>query len=628
MHIIIMLFTSVLQTAAWLVCFEDNKMQVFPFLLAAVVMLADSTDVLPSCRKRVYCNSKLLHLMEINRIYAGPREYINLRMNYDENKTLNDFEKLLNSSNNYLSKGQLIKFANKYFSNDSGVEPWVPPDFNTDPEFLNDIEDETLRDFARSIHNSWPRSGVKVKDDVVQNPDRYSLIPITHGFFVPGEQFQEMYYWDSNWIVKGLLISGMQETAKGVIENLFELVDKLGHVPAANRWYYENISQPPLLTEMVATYYSYTNDTAFLRKNIKYLEKEIDFWLKERSIYIRKDGKNYKVCRYFVPIAHPRPYAYYSDTEVTEDLSEQDGKEFLHSAWSTFESGWDFSSRWFEDPEDTSTATPRTGTRTMYVIPVDLNAIIANALQHIANFYTDLMNTQKAQAYAQSAQRMKATIQSVFWNEEDGIWYDYDLRKNTHRKYFYTSNFAPLWQSAVASDFVKAKGEMIIEYLKDSNALDYAGGVPNSMIDSGEVWDLPNVHPPSVSIMVNALESIGTDEAKNMAFNIAEKYIRACYVSFKKCKYMCHKYNVNRIGECGIGGISPTQVGFGWTSSLALELLMKYNKNINASDFIDQFANTESENFHCESPNNSVGIGFGVINCIITFMISLNNISN
>jgi hypothetical protein len=33
-------------------------------------------------------------------------------------------------------------------------------------------------------------------------------------FFIPGQRFRELYYWDSYWVVKGLLVSGMLESAK------------------------------------------------------------------------------------------------------------------------------------------------------------------------------------------------------------------------------------------------------------------------------------------------------------------------------------------------------------------------------------------------------------------------------
>ena len=41
-----------------------------------------------------------------------------------------------------------------------------------------------------------------------------TMLPMRHYFFVPGQRFRELYYWDTYWIVRGLLVSGMLESAK------------------------------------------------------------------------------------------------------------------------------------------------------------------------------------------------------------------------------------------------------------------------------------------------------------------------------------------------------------------------------------------------------------------------------
>ncbi len=41
-----------------------------------------------------------------------------------------------------------------------------------------------------------------------------TLLPMRHYFFVPGQRFRELYYWDTYWVVRGLLVSGMLHSAK------------------------------------------------------------------------------------------------------------------------------------------------------------------------------------------------------------------------------------------------------------------------------------------------------------------------------------------------------------------------------------------------------------------------------
>jgi len=65
-----------------------------------------------------------------------------------------------------------------------------------------------------------------------------TLLPLPHPTVVPGDRFRETYYWDSLWVVQGLLVSGMHSTAKGVVGNLMHLLATLGHVPNGARAYY------------------------------------------------------------------------------------------------------------------------------------------------------------------------------------------------------------------------------------------------------------------------------------------------------------------------------------------------------------------------------------------------------
>ena len=57
---------------------------------------------------------------------------------------------------------------------------------------------------------------------------------------VPGDRFRETYYWDSLWVVRGLLVSGMAATASGLVRNLMHMLAEVGHVPNGARAYYLN----------------------------------------------------------------------------------------------------------------------------------------------------------------------------------------------------------------------------------------------------------------------------------------------------------------------------------------------------------------------------------------------------
>lgn len=106
----------------------------------------------------------------------------------------------------------------------------------------------------------------------------YSCI---HLYLKAGGRFQEMYYWDSYWIIRGLLLCDMYDTARGIIENMLWLVRIYGHMPNGGRRYYIQRSQPPLLIQMAATYHSCTQDHEFIQKNL-----EVSFYLKECYFFL------------------------------------------------------------------------------------------------------------------------------------------------------------------------------------------------------------------------------------------------------------------------------------------------------------------------------------------------------
>nr|XP_049699955.1 uncharacterized protein LOC110379190 [Helicoverpa armigera] len=558
------------------------KMRELLILLAAAAGLA-SADLPLTCTKPVYCNSNLLHQIQMARLYNDSKTFVDLQMNFDENKTLTDFETFFNLHNKNPTKEQLMEFVNEYFSNDNELEPWQPKDFSDNPAFLAKIKDDALREFGKGINNIWPLLARKVKAEVFQKPDQFSLVPLTHGFIIPGGRFKEIYYWDTFWIIEGLLISGMQETAKGMIENLIELLNLFGHIPNGSRWYYQQRSQPPMLNAMVATYYMYTKDLEFLRNNIAYLEKELDFWMDNRVVSVNRGGKNYTLLRYYAPSKGPRPESYYEDYSNTEGFSEEDSTNFYIDIKSAAESGWDFSTRWFLMPDGSNNGT-LTDLHTRYIIPVDLNAIFAGAAQYVSNFHALLKNPQKAARYGQLAQTWRDNIQAVLWNDQDAMWYDFNIRDNLHRRYYYSSNAAPLWQNAVNPDFLKLNADRILKAITESGGVDFPGGVPTSLIRSGEQWDFPNVWPPEVSIEVAAIENIGTPEAITLAQEVAQTFVRSCHWGFQKYKQMFEKYDAETPGRFGGGGEYNVQFGFGWSNGVVLEFLNKYGSQLTADD--------------------------------------------
>lgn len=66
----------------------------------------------------------------------------------------------------------------------------------------------------------WATLGRKSRLSGMQQ--RSSFMAQRNPTIVPGGRFLETYYWDTYWVVRGLLVCNMLETAKGVVENLVE----------------------------------------------------------------------------------------------------------------------------------------------------------------------------------------------------------------------------------------------------------------------------------------------------------------------------------------------------------------------------------------------------------------------
>ncbi|CAM9387576.1 unnamed protein product [Ectocarpus sp. 12 AP-2014] len=176
--------------------------------------------------------------------------------------------------------GKLAQFVSTYFAEaGSDIMSVTPKDFSPNPSFLDGIEDGPRRLWARAIHGLWPLLVRANAADVAVNPQRHSLLPRQHPVVVPGGRFRESYYWDTFWTIRGLVVSGMVDTARGAVLNLLDDVDRFGFVPNGGRLYYTERSQPPLLSDMVCEVYSARPDRAFLARALPSLEAEHAFWM-------------------------------------------------------------------------------------------------------------------------------------------------------------------------------------------------------------------------------------------------------------------------------------------------------------------------------------------------------------
>jgi len=217
-------------------------------------------------------------------------------------KPLDEVVEAFNKLSKPLSNNsELNDFLSTYFAPAGGELDSVPEDqLKTDPVFLDKLNDTVVKEFVQKVINIWPDLTRKYTGSVNCTDCQSSFIPVNRTFVVAGGRFREPYYWDSYWIVQGLLRTGgaFVDITKNTIENFLDFVETIGFVPNGARLYYLNRSQPPLLSQMVRSYIEHTNDTSILDRAIPLLIKEHDFFINNRSVDVTaRDGTSYRLNR-------------------------------------------------------------------------------------------------------------------------------------------------------------------------------------------------------------------------------------------------------------------------------------------------------------------------------------------
>ncbi|XP_047101886.1 trehalase-like [Schistocerca piceifrons] len=542
-----------------------------------------SAEKPPPCNSNIYCYGDLLHTVQMASIHDDSKTFVDMKMKFSPNETLERFEKFMNRTNRMPDKLQVELFVNDTFDPPgSEFEPWDPVDWVENPAFLDRIDDPLYREWASELNHFWKNLGRKIKDDVREHPEQYSIIYVPNPVIVPGGRFREFYYWDSYWIARGLLYSEMYATVKGMLKNFLEIVNTYGLIPNGGRIYYIMRSHPPLLIPMFKSYYEFTKDIDFLNESISTLEREFDFWMKNRTVTVEKDGVKYTLARYSDDSSGPRPESYSEDAHnarIYKTVKEKN--EFYSELKAAAESGWDFSTRWFM--LNGTNKGNLTQLKTRQIIPVDLNAFIYWNAKILEDFWRMLGNPTKAEYYRDIAEKWKEAVTAVLWHDEVGAWLDYDMLNDIKRDYFYPSNISPLWTGCYDKNDHTKIGK-ILKYLEKSQVMSSRGGIPTSLEHSGEQWDYPNAWPPLQYIMIYGLDQTDDEWAQSLALEIADMWVRSNFIAFNCTKYMYEKYDATLIGVGGGGGEYRVQLGFGWTNGIILELLNKYGHQLQVVD--------------------------------------------
>ena len=453
-----------------------------------------------------------------------------------------------------------------------------------------------------------PRRIEKIGDLQPDELPTQGLLYLPDPYVVPGGQFNEMYGWDSYFILLGLEADHHAALAKGIVDNFLFEIEHYGGILNANRTYYLTRSQPPFLTSMIRAVYenpaSFARTPAGRAEKRAWLERAYTLAEKDYSYWLRPEhaaGRTH-LARYFGYGSGPVPEmntddTYYQDVirwvvnhpgpgsagflvkgpqhpdaaeaarlKVTScDVNTSqlcmrawyDGYRLSRSFYigdrAMRESGFDPSFRFG----------PFSGATEDYA-PVDLNCLLYRYERNMQHFALLLQEPQDAQRWSRRAVVRYNAIRYYLWRPSEGVFADYDFVHRRSSQYAFITSLYPLWTGVATRD----EARRMVAHL---SLFERPGGLSTSNYRSGLQWDEPYGWAPTNWIAIEGLEDTGYRKA---ALRIARHFTATIDAGFVADHVMLEKYNVvtGNANVAVVAGYKANQVGFGWTNAVYLKL--------------------------------------------------------
>jgi len=446
----------------------------------------------------------------------------------------------------------------------------------------------------------------KLGEITTGNIEPPGLLYLPNKYVVPGGRFNEMYGWDSYFIVRGLLRSGRVELARGMVDNFFFEIEHYGAMLNANRTYYLTRSQPPFLSSMFVDVYHASRgpngpeDKAWLERAYTDLNKDYEMWTRDPHLagqtglsryYDFGDGPPQEAVKdetgFYRKVAqylffHPEQadsYVVPTNSSTNPDIAGAAYTLEVCDAQTTMEHPQCEKAKQFKLNEDyykgdrsmresgfdVSFRFGPFGSATHHFAPVCLNSLLYKTEKDMEQISTWLGHIDHAKRWAQRAESRKKLITQYFWNTKDGLFYDFNFTTNQISTYKYATTFYPLWAGLAT----KEQAQAVVGNLK---VLERPGGVPMSLDDTGAQWDLPYGWGCIEMLVIDGLRRYGYN---NDADRVSYEFLSTVASNFRRDGNIREKYNVvTRSSEAHVElGYEMNVVGFGWTNAAFLELL-------------------------------------------------------
>ena len=274
---------------------------------------------------------------------------------------------------------------------------------------------------------------------------------------------------------------------------------------------------------MVREIYLASRDLKWLRTAVLVVQRELELYWMNRD-HLAWGG----LSRYHAPSCYPAEHA----ATITMD----------------HEATWDLSPR-FEEHDVLS------------LLPVDLNCNLYRYEVDMAFFSRELGDRAAEQAWIDRADHRKMQLNSVHWDETDGIYYDFDFQSGKRKHVKSLAAFFPLLYG-VALDEQQDRVTSSLPAFEHSFGLatcDEAYGY------SDRQWNFPVGWPPLHLLAFRALLRSGKEEA---AVRVASKWLTLNLDVWIKTRRFFEKYDVVAGTHEVLTDRYRNQEGFGWTNAV------------------------------------------------------------
>lgn len=386
-------------------------------------------------------------------------------------------------------------------------------------------------------------------------PDYSSLISLPNPYIPISGQQIELRYFDSYFIMVGLAVDNEWNMIENMIDNFAFMIDNIGHIPETNRTYMTSRSGQPFFSHMIELLANNKGDSVYL-KYLPHLEKEYEYWQKERKIIEDHNGVGHTIKvggkllnRYNDPNSEPRDEDFLNDRNG--------GNNLYRVKRANSESGWMMSSRWLGDNARMWTMFTRS------VAPIDLNSLMYHLEKTILKAYKLTGKTHSFLDIRKNSIVRKEALDSLHWNPQKKVFEDVNYREQAKTGRATLAMLYPLFIKSCSQEQADGVASFV-----ESTLLKEGGLMDTDQFTDFE-WDAPNGHSPLQYIAVIGLDNYGH---KNLAKKIASRYTKTIENTFSTTGRITEKYNVTESSPQKMIGNYKGNDAYGWTLGVYLGL--------------------------------------------------------